>query len=295
MRVSQRVRLLSYGVSLWAAACTSDGQELPAIPSISASSQDTVVAAVPKLPGEMMPAAPRVTCQGNQLSIAADNSTLAGVLNAVNACLGVEIKLPDGEGNERSWVQLGPGPAREILDAFLSSSGYDYAIQSSSASPDKILTVLLMERVKDGTGGIEFRDADDARGLTLTPARRAWLESRRIARLAGTSGSPEEPHVDSPEPASNPGERVTPAVADAAAASGGSDSAQPEKEEDRSVIGQGGTEAAGPAASATPATGDQSPEKPPANEFQNKITQMQSLFEQRKQLTLNQNAPANPN
>ena len=48
-------------------------------------------------------------------------------------------------------VELGPGPARQILASLLSDSNFDYLIQASDADPEKIQSVLLMPREKKGT------------------------------------------------------------------------------------------------------------------------------------------------
>src|ERR1039458_9927229 len=95
---------------------------------------------------------PKITYVGGQLRIDALGSTLATVLTQVAALTGVKIEIPAGADNERMpVVELGPGPARQILASLLSDSNFDYLIQASDADPEKIQSVLLMPREKKGT------------------------------------------------------------------------------------------------------------------------------------------------
>jgi hypothetical protein len=90
---------------------------------------------------------------GGQLRIDAFGSTLADVLTQVAALTGVNIDIPAGAASERMpVVELGPGPARQILASLLSDSNFDYLIQASDADPERIQSVLLMPREKRGSG-----------------------------------------------------------------------------------------------------------------------------------------------
>jgi hypothetical protein len=78
---------------------------------------------------------------------------LADVLTQVATLTGVKIDIPAGASSERMpVVELGPGPARQILAALLSDSNFDYLIQASDADPERIQSVLLMPREKKGSG-----------------------------------------------------------------------------------------------------------------------------------------------
>ena len=94
---------------------------------------------------------PTISYVGGQLRIDALGSTLADVLTKVAALTGVKIDVPAGADSERMpVVELGPGPARQILASLLSDSNFDYLIQASDADPEKIQSVLLMPREKKG-------------------------------------------------------------------------------------------------------------------------------------------------
>ena len=125
---------------------------------------------------------PKITYVGGQLRINALGSTLADVLTRVAALTGVNIDIPAGAESERMpVVELGPGPARQILASLLSDSDFDYLIQASDADPEKIHSVLLMPRGKKG-GGTNGSDA--------------------VARASrGPAPPPEAPVPDSPAPA----------------------------------------------------------------------------------------------
>lgn len=88
-----------------------------------------------------------------QLKIDALNATLADVLAKVAALTGVKIDLPEGATSEpMPVVDLGPGPAREILASLLRDSNFDYLILASDNDPEKIQSVVLMTRDKKGSG-----------------------------------------------------------------------------------------------------------------------------------------------
>jgi hypothetical protein len=129
------------------------------------------------------PAVPaKITYVGGQLRIDALGSTLADVLTQVAALTGAKIDVPAGAASERMpVVELGPGPARQILASLLSDSNFDYLIQASDADPEKIQSVLLMPREKKGSG----TNGSDA-----------------VARASrGPAAPPEAPAPDSPAPA----------------------------------------------------------------------------------------------
>jgi hypothetical protein len=98
-------------------------------------------------------APPKITYVDGQLRIDALGSTLAAVLTQVAALTGAKIDVPAGASSERMpVVELGPGPARQILASLLSDSNFDYLIQASDADPEKIQSVLLLPREKKGSG-----------------------------------------------------------------------------------------------------------------------------------------------
>jgi hypothetical protein len=105
---------------------------------------------VPLTPGQMPPNPPGVSYENGQLTIVAENSTMADILGAVGAITGASIEVPAGAGAERVWVQLGPGPARAVLAALLGGADLDFVIQSADADPSKIQSVLLTPRTKGG-------------------------------------------------------------------------------------------------------------------------------------------------
>jgi hypothetical protein len=138
-------------------------QPIPtAAPATAAEAPESVAEApaaaaqpVPAPPAlEKRPAVPaKISYVGGQLRIDAFDVTLADVLAKVAALTGVIIEVPAGARNERMpVVELGPGTARQVLAELLSDSTFDFLIQSSSADPDKLQSVLLMPKDKKGGG-----------------------------------------------------------------------------------------------------------------------------------------------
>ena len=134
---------------------------------------------VPKRPADMPPKLPKVTCQGDLITISADNSALDAILAAVKGCTGAKIDIPEGASRVRSFEELGPGPVREVLDELLSGTQYNYVIQSSEANPAKVETVLLSMRGADGDKPGANPNAISA-DLPMTPGRRAWQHMQKF-------------------------------------------------------------------------------------------------------------------
>jgi len=322
-------RLFSSGLLAALSASALVAQNLPLqAPSSTDAVAETVqnedtVPQPRKRPAEMSPKPPKVTCQGNQLTIAAENSTLASVLAAVHLCIGAEIEVPSGSAETRTYIALGPGPTRDVLDALLSSTELDFVIQSSNIAPEKIQTVLLMARTKDTK---DSKGPVPPAGLLMTPARRAWMASRNSGRPAATPADDTDSTPSGPEPAlaaekivadkpvpdkvesaaNDSGNPVgTPSSADSNASN--APSSPPKADEapadsisklpitPTSVPAQDNATATGANIAATePASGsDTSSQTPAAKELQNRISDMQNLFEQRKKMNATQ-SPSTP-
>ena len=114
---------------------------------------------------------------GGQLRIDIANSTLAEILTRLAALTGAKIEIPEGASAEQiPSLQLGPGPARQIVASLLSDSNFDYVIQGADTEPDKLQTVLLLPRGK----------RDNAPDVLTRPGRAPY------ARAAAAPPPPEE-------------------------------------------------------------------------------------------------------
>jgi hypothetical protein len=137
----------------------------------TATESPAQTAAAPPTSAKTTAVPPKISYVGGQLRIDALNSTLADVLTKVAALTGVKIDVPAGANSERMpVVDLGPGPARQILSSLLSDSNFDYVIQASDTDPEKIQSVLLMPREKRGSG---TNGPDAAARLSGSPYARA--------------------------------------------------------------------------------------------------------------------------
>ena len=140
---------------------------------------------------EKTPAAPpTISYAGGLLRISASNSTLGDVLTKVAGLTGVKIEIPPAANSQRmTVVELGPGPARQIVADLLSDSGFDYLLQSSDVEPEKLQSVLIMTREKKG-GKPNEADAAGRSGRTT------------FARAVAAQAKPEEaPALETPVPA----------------------------------------------------------------------------------------------
>ena len=113
---------------------------------------------VPCAPASRDATNPPIICDGNKLTISAQNSTLGGaVLNAIRACTGAWTDVPADARAKRLFAELGQGRLPTILADFLSSTDFDYVIQASPSDPQKVQTVLPDLRTSDSEGEVESR------------------------------------------------------------------------------------------------------------------------------------------
>jgi hypothetical protein len=240
-------------------------------------------------PAEMPPNPPKVNCSGGQLTIMAENSTMGSVLAAVRSCIGVTIEIPDGASAMRMYFNAGPGPINEVLQSLLSSTDLDYVIQSSSSNPGKIQAVLLIARLRDP------KDVQAPSDHPLTPTRRAWLESRRNARSASPETTEEATPVDEEPVVATEAQTPPPSSkAGGAIVTSGTMDTTDKPVPTSTATGDGiqSSNAAVAVASGdspsidttTPTTPDPSANRPAVSETQQKITSMEQMFEQRKQM-----------
>jgi hypothetical protein len=92
------------------------------------------------------PNPPRISYNGGQLTIIAENSELADILSLLSRRTGARIDFPPSAAHERIWVELGPGPARGVVAALLSGIDLDFAIQGYESDPQGIQSVLVSIR-----------------------------------------------------------------------------------------------------------------------------------------------------
>jgi hypothetical protein len=294
-----------FTLALGASYTQAQSAAAPIAPAIAApvTAAKPPSAAKPRLPAEMPATPPKVTCAGGQLTIVADNSTMVSVFAAIHGCIGAAIDVPLGSSSTRMFADLGPGPINQVLQSLLGSTDLDYVIQTSGLDSSKIQAVFLSARMNDA------KDSRDSPELGSKPSRRAWLETRRNARR-GQDDSDGSPLPDSQAGASD-GSDTMPAAAPSQDTSAGAGDIKPEAPTSAAVaqpltplpegaatvapdnsVAVGGNEAPGAAApSPAPATdpnsaspADQNSVSPADKETQDKITNMEQMFQKRKQM-----------
>jgi|SRR5271165_407686 len=89
------------------------------------------------------PTPPQVTYTNGQLTIIAQNATLSQVLRSVQSQTGASIEMPSGAPSERMVGQLGPGLPRDVLNALLNGSKFNYIILGVAGNPGAVQKVIL--------------------------------------------------------------------------------------------------------------------------------------------------------
>lgn len=110
-------------------------------------------ATTPVVPQATIPAnSPKVYFGNDQLSIHAENSSLADVLNAVHRATGASLDMPPSAGNERVAVSLGPGPANQVVAALLNGSSFDYVLLGRSEDPNDLAAMIVRQKGTEAGG-----------------------------------------------------------------------------------------------------------------------------------------------
>ncbi|HEX8837263.1 MAG TPA: hypothetical protein VF748_10035 [Candidatus Acidoferrum sp.] len=199
---------------------------------------------------------PQVRYEDGELTIIAENSSLSEVMKALRACLGADIDLPANVTDQHIWVRLGPGPARRVLRDLLDGTEFNYVIQASESDPDGIRSVLLTPRSK--SAGPETAGQPEKAAVRMMPGH-----GTDAASGTDSENPPAEP-VASSEPSQAP--------SPASPANGPSTSARVQNAPDNSSSGALGA--------SSPTVAEQ------------QIQQLQSMYQQRRQIQMQQNQKA---
>lgn len=85
----------------------------------------------------------RVSLNAGRLSIWADGASLSDVLYEVHRRTGADIPIPSLAWSERVVVNLGPGPAPEVLASLLTGSPFNFVIVGIPGDPSQVSSVQL--------------------------------------------------------------------------------------------------------------------------------------------------------
>jgi hypothetical protein len=252
------------------------GAQTKAFPADDKQVADTQASQAQPTNGSAVAVPPKITYEGGQLTIIAENSMLSDVMNTLHTVLGADVDLPASASTERVWAHLGPGPARKILSDLLSGTDLNFVIQGSATDPAGIRSVLLTPHTDSnstGPGNANALEAPERAGIRRFPA------SRREAM--------EPPQEDNPAPA--PTETpVTPAAAPAADAA---PTTTPAGTPAATAAAPGAASSA--ASLSTPSEIVPHPNPPSSMTQENVSQQLLSMYQQRRQLT-QQGVPVPP-
>lgn len=88
----------------------------------------------------------RVSLQGGKLRVWSNGASLSEVLYEIHRRTGADIPIPSVAWNERVVVDLGPGPARDVLADLLNGSPFNFVIVGEQGDPSLVSSVQLTLR-----------------------------------------------------------------------------------------------------------------------------------------------------
>jgi hypothetical protein len=214
---------------------------------------------------------PQATYEDGELTIVAENASLSEVMAALRAALGADIDLPAGAAGQRIWVRLGPGPARQVLRDLLDSTELNYVIQASESDSEGIRSVLLTARSKSPESGsmgtqVARGASRNAQPVNANPAETSEPEAAAATASASTTTTP----------------APTAAAADATPASPETPPASP------------GVQSAASNLAVAPVSANPGMSGAVGGSSEQMMQQLQSMYEQRRQLQMQQNQGQKP-
>jgi hypothetical protein len=201
----------------------------------------------------------KVICKGDQLTISANGSSLSTILSEVSRCSGAKIDGAEAATKMRFFETIGPAPIQEVLSSLLDASGMNYVIQVADANPRKIATIMLLARADNGSS------SDLTDNPSLSSGRRAFLK-----QLRQNSGETEQV-----APVNEPAASADTSVAENPSSSSPDPTPAPLEPPPTSTA-----RVPIPTADSTPASSQMN--------LQDRIADMQRMFEQRKQMVQEQ-------
>ena len=146
---------------------------------------------------EGMPAMPpEVSYRDGQLTIVAQNSTLADILRAVRAQTHASVDVPPS-ATERVVSHFGPGPAREVLAELLNGSHFNYVLLGSAADPAALDRVILTPKVPS---------AETASSAPVNLPQSSGFSAPESADAANDQANENDSEVQTSDQASQPAE-----------------------------------------------------------------------------------------
>ena len=121
-------------------------QEAPPAPQPPPVPVELTLAQKPAVP-------PQVSYENRQLTIHAENSTIGDVLRAVRNKTGAVVEFP-ANATQRIVIDVGPGPAREVLASLLDGSDFNYVILGAAGDAGGIQRVIVTPKQPGGTADV---------------------------------------------------------------------------------------------------------------------------------------------
>jgi hypothetical protein len=151
---------------------------------------------------EEMPAMPpEVSYRDGQLTIVAENSTLADILRAVRAQTQASVDVPPS-ATERVVSHFGPGPARQVLAELLNGSHFNYVLLGSAADPAALDRVILTPKGSSA--------AETVSQLPINSPPPGGLSGAESQDAANDQANQNDSEVQIGDPASQPAEEPPP-------------------------------------------------------------------------------------
>ena len=102
------------------------------------------------------PVPPQVSYNAGQLSVTANNSTFADVLDAIQNAVGAKVEGLMPSSTERIFGQFGPAAPGAVLGEVLKGSPYDFIVVGGESGGGRVQQIILSPRSNASTHGMQM-------------------------------------------------------------------------------------------------------------------------------------------
>jgi hypothetical protein len=163
---------------------------------------ETTSAPASLAPQQAVPSPPIVLYREGSLSVAAQNSTLQAVLDAIRKSTGAAVEAPVLE--ERISVNLGPQPPVQVIAALLQGLHLDYAILGGTGTEDPIHRIIILRKPAASVQAAVTPSPPVLANAAVTVRTRALAQLEETGGDEGVWENDSQPRPQPPGPSSPP-------------------------------------------------------------------------------------------
>jgi hypothetical protein len=115
----------------------------PVVPQVPSTSKGANISNRPQASTKKRPIA---QFTNEQLTIHAHGESFSAVMEAIRLATGITMQTPGGDDSVGVFIDVGPAPMRDAIEALLDGSSYNYLILESATNPQIATGLILISK-----------------------------------------------------------------------------------------------------------------------------------------------------